>query len=191
VCSFAQGKQGSAECLAVEARQTQALPGREPILWRLLTTVPGRDASEAVEKIQWYCQRWQIEVLHKVLKSGCKIEQRQLETTARLTRVLMIDLIVAWRIMLLSKTSREQPQASAEEWFLKAEWQVLWCYMKQEAPPERAPQLHQVVRWIGQPGGFIGRKSDGEPGPIVLWRGLHRLHDLTRAYSLIKAVGNG
>jgi hypothetical protein len=175
---------------AIEARQTNVLPRREPILWRLLTTVPVRNAAEAVEKLQWYCQRWQIEVLHKVLKSGCKIEQRQLETVKRLQRVLMMDLVVAWRIMLLSKESREHPQASAQEWFLKTEWQVLWCHMKEQAPPQDAPELRQMVRWIGQLGGFIGRKSDGEPGPITLWRGLHRLHDLTRTYSLLQLMGN-
>ena len=40
-------------------------------------------------------QHWQIEVLHKVLQSGCKIEQRQLETAARLERVLAADLVAA------------------------------------------------------------------------------------------------
>jgi hypothetical protein len=175
---------------AIQARQENVPAGQVPIVWRLLTTVPVTNATEAVEKIQWYCQRWQIEVLHKVLKSGCKIEQRQLETVTRLKRVLMFDLIVAWRIMLLSKISREGPACSAAEWFLTAEWQVLWCYMKRQPPPDCAPTLRQVVHWIGQLGGFLARKSDGEPGPIVLWRGLTRLHDLTRTFSIIQDVGN-
>ena len=62
--------------------------------------------------------------------------------------------------------------------------------MKEQAPPQDAPELRQMVRWIGQLGGFIGRKSDGEPGPITLWRGLHRLRDLTRTYSLLQLMGN-
>jgi hypothetical protein len=175
---------------AIQARQENAPAGQVPILWRLLTTLPVTNAAEAAEKIQWYCQRWQIEVLHKVLKSGCKIEQRQLETTTRLKRALMFDLIVAWRMMLLSKVSRQNPAASATEWLLKTEWQVLWCYMKRQPPPDCAPNLRQAVHWIGQLGGFLGRKSDGEPGPIVLWRGLTRLHDLSRTFALIQDVGN-
>lgn len=66
-----------------------------------------------------------------------------------------------------------------------------WCYMNPGSTLHRqAPGIRQVVRWIGQLGGFIGRSSDGEPGPIVLWRGLQRLNDLTRPYQLLKNVGN-
>src|ERR1700744_3775979 len=69
---------------AVQAKEEQPPPGQKAIVWRLLTSLPVNDAAEAVEKVQWYCQRWQIEVFHKVLKSGCKIEHRQLETALRL-----------------------------------------------------------------------------------------------------------
>ena len=174
---------------AVQAREENPPAGRKAILWRLLTTLPLANAAEAMEKVQWYCQRWQIEVLHKVLKSGCKIEQRQLETTMRLRRVLIMDLIVAWRILLLTKTARQNPEASAADWLLEKEWKVLWVHMKKQ-PAKAPPTLHQAVRWIGQLGGFIGRKSDGEPGPIVLWRGLQRLHDLVHAWEIFNIVGN-
>jgi hypothetical protein len=177
---------------AIEASEEATRPGRKSILWRLLTTLPVAEAAAAVEKVIWYSQRWQIEVFHKVLKSGCKIEQRQLQTRTRLQRVLMLDLIVAWRVMHLNQAARRSPQASAGPWLTEPEWQVLWSYMNPDQPlPTTAPLLKQTVRWIGQLGGFIGRKSDGEPGPIVLWRGLQRLHDLTVAWSLPKTVGNG
>jgi hypothetical protein len=183
--------QPSLKLWAVEARELSPAKGQPPILWRLLTTLPVQTVEQARERVRWYAQRWQIEVFHKVLKSGCKIEQRQLETLARLQRVLMLDLIVAWRVMLLSKVAREIPKDSAGPWLLESEWQVLWCYMNPgQSPPAHAPELRQAVRWIGQLGGFIGRKSDGEPGPIVLWRGLQRLHDLTHAWVLLKNVGN-
>jgi hypothetical protein len=175
---------------AIEARESQAAAGPPALLWRLLTTLPIESVAEALEKIQWYCQRWQIEVFHKVLKSGCQIEQRQLESVLRLQRVLMMDLIVAWRVMLLSKAARAQPEASVADWLLETEWKVLWCYMKEQPPPSEPPSLRQAVRWIGQLGGFIGRKSDGEPGPVVLWRGLRRLHDLANTWRLLKNVGN-
>lgn len=174
---------------AIEAREGKAPPGQKAILWRLLSTLPVNTLAAAEEKLSWYCQRWQIEVLHKVLKSGCRIEQRQLATAQRLERVLMVDLIVAWRIMLLSKAARTQPEALAADWLLETEWKVLWCHMKQQPPPTQSPSLRQAVRWIGKLGGFIGRKSDGEPGPIVLWRGLLRLHDLVAAWNLFQHMG--
>jgi hypothetical protein len=174
---------------AVQAREEHPPAGQKAIVWRLLTSLPVNQAAQAVEKVQWYCQRWQIEMFHKVLKSGCQIEHRQLETALRLRRILMMDLILAWRILLLSKVSRQSPEVSATEWLLEKEWKVLWVHMKQQAPKD-PPTLNQAVRWIGQLGGFIGRKSDGEPGPIVLWRGLLRLHDLVHAYDLLNYMGN-
>ena len=176
---------------AVEAREQHPPKGQAPVLWRLLTTLPVATVEQAIEKVSWYARRWQIEVFHKVLKSGCQIERRQLETVARLKRVLMMDMIVAWRVMLLGKVARERPEDCVEQWLLESEWKVLWCYMNPgRRPPKRAPGIRQAVRWIGRLGGFIGRKSDGEPGPIVLWRGLQRLTDLTRAWEAFKIMGN-
>ncbi len=168
---------------AVEAREVGAAAPAKPICWRLLTTLPVSHFEEAIQKVQWYAQRWQIEVLHKVLKSGCRIEQRQLETVARLRRVLMVDLIVAWRVMSLSKAARQSPEAAASDWLGQQEWQALWCYYQgQVTPPPRPPSLSQAVRWIAQLGGFLGRRSDGKPGPIVLWRGLRQLQTITAAW---------
>ena len=147
---------------AIQVQEEHPPAGQKAIVWRLLTTLPVNTVAEAKEKVQWYGQRWQIEVFHKVLKSGCQIEHRQLETAARLKRILMLDLILAGRILLLSKVSREDFAACATDWLLEKEWQVLWVQMKKQ-PPKDPPSLYQAVRWIGQLGGLFGRKSDGEP----------------------------
>lgn len=168
---------------AVEARELHPPQGAKAICWRLLTTLPVESALAAVEKVRWYAQRWQIEIIHKVLKSGCQIEQRQLETVARLQRVLAVDLIVAWRVLALCKASRETPEGLASDWLQAEEWRALWCYINQQTrAPSTPPNLRQAVRWIAQLGGFLGRRSDGEPGPIVLWRGLQQLRAITAAW---------
>lgn len=170
---------------AIEARELRAPKGATPILWRLLTTLPVSCLEEACQRVGWYAQRWQIEVLHKVLKSGCKIEQRQLETAARLERVLAVDQVVAWRLLALCKAAREQPDAPVSAWLGQAEWEALWCHVHQRTPPPQTPpSVRQTVRWIGQLGGFMARKGDGEPGTMTLWRGLHRLNDLTAMWRL-------
>jgi hypothetical protein len=139
--------------------------------------------SAAVERVRWYAQRWQIEVLHKVLKSGCAVEQRQLETAARLQRVVMVDLIVGWRVLALCKAGRESPDGLADQWLSEGEWRALTCYMEERAgAPRQPPTVRQTVRWIAQLGGFLGRRSDGEPGPIVIWRGLQQLRAITLAW---------
>lgn len=176
-------EQPSISLWALEAREQRAPKGTKAICWRLLTTLQLTTAQSAIEKVRWYALRWQIEILHKVLKSGCQVEQRQLETTARLRRVLMVDLIVAWRVLSLCKAARQSPQAPASDWLSGQEWRALWCYYHQKPrPPRRSPSLGQTVRWIAQLGGFLARRGDGQPGPIVLWRGLHELRTLTAAW---------
>jgi hypothetical protein len=168
---------------AVEAREIRPPQGAIRICWRLLTTLPVTTREAAVAKVCWYAQRWQIEVIHKVLKSGCKVEQRQLETAARLQRVVMVDLIVAWRVLGLCKAARETPEGLASDWLSAEEWRALWGYVHERPkPPRRPPTVRQVVRWIAQLGGFLGRRRDGEPGPIVVWRGLQQLRAITAAW---------
>jgi hypothetical protein len=177
---------------ALEARELRPPSGVSPIRWQLLTTLPVTTLAEAGERIGWYALRWQIEVLHKVLKSGCQIEQRQLETAARLERVLAVDLVVAWRLLALCKAARDQPDAAVSAWLSQAEWEALWCHVHQRTtPPQTPPSVRRAVRWIAQLGGFLGRKSDGEPGPVTLWRGLHRLHDLAAMWRLCRGKKRG
>jgi hypothetical protein len=183
------GKAGQPITLwAVEASESVPAPkGSGPILWRLLTSLPVVEAAQAIEKVQWYAQRWQIEVLHKVLKSGCQIEQRQLETAQRLERVLSLDLVVAWRVLCLCKRAREMPDDPVSHWLPQAQWQALCCYaQRQTTPPQSAPSVRQAVRWLAQMGGFLGRKRDGEPGPQTLWRGLHKLEAITDMWQLFQ-----
>jgi hypothetical protein len=168
---------------AVEARERRPPKGATPLCWRLLSTLPVEDCAAAVQRIRWYAQRWQIEVLHKVLKSGCAVEQRQLETAARLQRVVVVDLIVGWRVLALCKAGRESPELPASEWLNDGEWRALASYMEERArPPGHPPTVRQAVRWIAQLGGFLGRRSDGEPGPMVVWRGLQQLRVITAAW---------
>jgi hypothetical protein len=173
---------------AVEARESSPTPkGHARILWRLLTTLPVPDAPSAVEKVRWYAQRWQIEVLHKVLKSGCQIEQRQLETAQRLERVLAVDLVVAWRILALCKAARELPDDPVSQWLPQAQWQALFCYVhRQTTPPKNIPSVREAVRWIAQLGGFLARKNDGPPGTKTLWRGLQQLNAMTEMWQLFQ-----
>ena len=174
---------------AVQAREVHPPKGTAPIVWQLLTTLPVTSAAEAIERVRWYAQRWQIEVIHKVLKSGCQIEQRQMETAQRLERALSIDLVVAWRILALCKAARELPDDPISDWLPTAQWQTLWCYVHQRTTvPRNSPSVRQAVRWIAQLGGFLARKSDGEPGTTTLWRGLQELEAMTKMWELCHAT---
>ena len=67
------------------------------------------------------------------------------------------------------------------------EWQALYCRIHHTpTPPATAPPLRQAVRWIAKLGGFIGRKSDGEPGTQTLWKGFQELIAMTEMYRIMK-----
>jgi Transposase DNA-binding/Transposase Tn5 dimerisation domain len=168
---------------AVWAEEIDPPAGQKPIRWCLLSSVPVRTLAEAIERIEWYLKRWTIEEFHRVLKSGCQVEARQLATRQRLQRALALDMVVAWRVMDLTKAARLQPDAPADLWLSTDEWQALHCYVHQSSSlPEEPPTISQAVLWIAQLGGFLARKSDGHPGSMTLWRGLQRLNDIVAAW---------
>lgn len=168
---------------AVLAREIDPPAGLEPVEWMLLSTLPVESFEEAVEKLRWYAGRWGIEVFHRVLKSGCKIESRQLAGADRLESCLAIDMVVAWRIFHLTKLGREMPEVPCTVYFEEHEWKALVAYASQKPePPAQPPSLREAVRMTASLGGFLGRKGDGEPGTQTLWLGLQRLDDLAAMY---------
>lgn len=146
-----------------------------PIEWMLLTTVATDTFKDACQRIAWYSKRWGIEVYHRTLKSGCRIEDRRLASTDRLEACLAIDCVVAWRIYWLTKQGRETPNIPFDMYLNEAEWQVLWAYVKKQPPPAAPPPIGQITPMIASLGGYLNRKGDGPPGTTTMWRGLVRL----------------
>ena len=155
----------------------------DPLCWLLLTTVPVCSFDDAVERIGWYCQRWQIEILHKILKSGCRIEQAQLASDKRLMPMIALFSIIAWRLFWLTFLARTDPQAPASAILAKHELDALYTFIhKQPMPDSLLPTVHQAILWIARLGGFLARKRDGEPGVTVIWRGWQRLADISATF---------
>jgi len=168
---------------AVLAQEENPPAGIEPLCWLLLTTVPVLSFADALERIQWYCQRWKIEVYHKVLKSGCKVEQAQLATAERLLPLLALFAIIAWRLFWMTFLARHQPDAPCTSFLSEPEWKALYAFThKTDALPHTLPTVHQATLWIAKLGGFLARKNDGWPGVTVFWRGWQRLADITFTY---------
>ena len=171
---------------AVFAREEDAPAGTTPLEWMLLTTVPTTSLAQALERLTWYTRRWGIEVLHRTLKSGCRIERRQLGQADRIEACLAIDLVVAWRIYYLNKLGREVPQAPCTVYFDDAEWKALMAFTTNDrAAPAQPPTLRDAVRRVASLGGFLGRASDGEPGTQTLWLGLQRLDDIVTMWRVM------
>ena len=159
----------------------------EPIEWLLLTKTPVDDFESATRVVGWYCCRWQIEIFHKIIKSGCTVEDCRLATAERLQRYIALMSVVAWRLHWLTFLNRTDPDAPCTLALNTIEWQALYMRIHHTTDlPAQPPTIHQAVRWIAQLGGFLGRKSDGEPGITVIWRGWQRLHDYAAIWYLVK-----
>ena len=188
-----QRKKGRKELTlwAVWAREAEEPAEGERIEWMLLTTCAVTTFDEAIEKLAWYTIRWGIEVFHRTLKSGCKVEERQLGHADRIETCLAIDMVVAWRIFHLVKLGRETPDVPCSVFFEEAEWKALVAYVTQNPkPPDHPPTLREAMRMVASLGGFLGRKGDGEPGTKNLWLGLQRLDDLSSMWKLLTTTPN-
>jgi hypothetical protein len=108
-------------------------PGVTALEWFLLTTVELRSVEQAIACVRWYCLRWRIEDWHRVLKSGCRVEAAAHDTADRLRRAIAINLVVAWRIMLLTLLGREAPELPPDVLFSDLEIEVLQRYAKKTA----------------------------------------------------------
>jgi hypothetical protein len=168
----------------------QAPPeGQDAISWVLLTNLTVRGFKSAAEKIRWYAQRFAIETWHKVLKSGCKVEDCLLETAERLSRYLTLFSIIGVRLMHVAYLARVQPDLPAIEVFSREELEALYLRVKQARPPAKAPTLREAVRMLGSLGGHLGRKCDGEPGMTVIWRGWMRLYEDVLMLRILRQAG--
>jgi hypothetical protein len=167
----------------VLVREAAPPPGEEPVEWILLTTLPIDTLDQVREIIQYYCVRWMIEVFFRTLKSGCRVEKRRFEHIDRLLPCVAVYLTVAWRTLMVCRLGRSCPDLDCEAVFEPSEWKSVWMAIHQIAPPRRPPKLAEMLRLIGQLGGYVNRPNRTDlPGPQTIWLGLQRMRDLAWAW---------
>lgn len=180
------GQSVAATCLV--AREFDAPSGVKPIEWRLLTNREATTLPEAIELIDWYRARWEIEILFNVLKNGCRVEALQLGTIERLERALALLLVVAWRITHLMRLGRSCPDLDAELFFDADE--IRGAYLLTDVKQSVQSKLNEVLRLIARLGGFLGCKGDGEPGAKAIWHGLKEVHVAAKTLQKLRAGGH-
>jgi hypothetical protein len=176
------------EVTAILAREEVPPEGVEPIKWLLLTNLLVQSGQEVEEKVRWYVCRWQIEVYFRILKSGCKVEQLQLQTRDRLEVAVAFYMIIAWRVLYLVMLARTVPDLSCEAVFAPEEWRAVHIVIQREKPPSRAPKLGDFLSMMARLGGYLARKGDGPPGPKAIWIGLQRTRDFVIAFKAMEAI---
>jgi len=187
-----QGKYPSLTLTVIHATERGAPKGRAKIHWKLLTNLSVGCFEEAVEKLDWYAQRWKIETFHKILKSGCKAEDSKLRSYERLTNFIALCCIVSWRIFWMTMLKRTAPDAPPEVALTKTEVLLLDELIKCQPwdfPPKKT--LSEYLIKLAKLGGYLARASDPPPGNMVMRRGLSRLTDIQMGFAIgAKLMGN-
>jgi len=181
-----QDRYPSLPIVVISAYETKTPKNRPPIKWTFLSNLPVKRKADAVQVLDWYKQRWKIEVFFKILKSGLKADESKLRTADRLTRLIAIYCILAWRIQWLTQINRETKLFSPKLAFDKVEQKILRYYYKKL--PEPVTLQDYIIR-LARLGGYLARRSDPPPGNTVIWRGLNKLYELRSGFELANICG--
>jgi hypothetical protein len=161
----------------VEAREIHPPAGEEPLVWVLLTTLPAESFESACALLEEYLCRWEIELFHKVLKSGCRLEEMQQRFDFTLLPAIVLCMLVACRLLHVLRLGRECPELPCDLVFDESEWKSVVVALKGRAALEPKPSVGEVIRLIAKLGGHLGRKNDPPPGMKCLWIGMTRAAD--------------
>lgn len=175
---------------AVRVWEPNPPKNQDPLEWLLLTNVPVDCVADAWERVDWYRRRWVVEELHKGMKTGLGVENLQLETRGRLDPAIALYTIVATLLLRLRDAARrpESAEIRAVDWLPE-----LWIHVLQTALWEkrrrvdRSWTIRDFLRGLARLGGHQGRKGDGPPGWLTLWRGWSEFHTLLRFTKIYQA----
>lgn len=167
----------------VQVVEVGAPAGVQPICWVLLTSLPVDTFEQAWTVIEYYEARWLVEEYHKALKTGCRVTGRQLKTAGRLEAMVGLMSVAAVRLLRLKSLARTSPEIPAQRVVPR-----VWLEML-KAARKGLHRVHdltvgQFYREVAKLGGFLGRKGDGEPGWITIWRGWEKLNNFIHGASL-------
>ena len=154
--------------------------------WLLITTLPIETAAQVFFVIDCYLGRWPIETFFRVFKTGCRVEEIQLETKQRLKNALMFYKIISWRILYATMLGRECPELACDQLFSDHEWKPVWKIVSKTPLPKTAPSLAIFIPMLASLGGYNNRKHDRPPGPQVMWVAMRRMFDLALAWCAIE-----
>ncbi len=165
----------------VEAIEVEPPQGESPVRWLLLTSEPIETPEQVIRVIDIYRKRWIIEEFFKVLKTGCRLESRQMESAHTLLNVLAILLPVAWRLLMIRSLDDASPK---EHWSTVLE-PLAFHVLKKAVPQSKLHNnatVKQVILAIASLGGHL--KQNGDPGWLVLLRGWRKLSDYVQGAQL-------
>jgi hypothetical protein len=161
-------------------------PGEPPVEWRLITTEPISTAADVWRVVDAYRTRWLIEEWFKALKTGCAFEKRQLASYQTLQIALALLAPIAWQLLLMRHLARAVADAPAHIVVTARQVALLRALPSGRALSDH-PTIREVLLAIAKLGGHL--RQNGEPGWLVLGRGMQKLFDMEAGWAAAAARG--
>lgn len=171
------------EVTVIHATEVNPEKEEDALEWYIITNMEVKNLENAIKILGWYSLRWLVEEFHKILKAGIKIEEARLSERKNLEKLIIFLAVIAVRILWLTRINRidkQGPTALA----LDNEEEIILQKHSEKHTHKRLNTVNDVVRYIANLGGFKGRKCDGDPGLLTLWRGLIKFYDIMDGYLL-------
>lgn len=188
------------ELWAIEAREhSESCPEEETeILWRLLTTHDINSIEDALQYVQWYVYRWQIEQIFRLLKSqGFNIEGSQLGDGSALKKLTVMALQTVLQVLQLT-LSREGNTAKTADLIFTADeikfLHVLLTNLEGKTEKQQSRHIPESMAWaawiFARLGGWKGYESQAPPGPITMKKGLDKFFTQYEGWCLARDFQN-
>lgn len=155
-------------------------PERPRLEWLLITNLPVNNEEDALRIVRIYRRRWLIEDYHKAVKTGFRIEDNQLKQASRILALFGMIGVIATQLLAMRERCRLSPTMPVEEKVPKR-----WIILIERFLMVKLKTVRDFWRSLARLGGFIGRKSDGEPGWQTIWKGYKRLQDMSLGADLL------
>jgi hypothetical protein len=197
--SIVSGDPATVTLSYVEVRETSKPPEGDPIVWRLLTTLPVAGQPDelvaAQEIVRLYRLRWRIEQVFRAMKKdGLHLEETQVRDRARLFNLTAIALTAAVRTIQLvdarDGTSRPATDVADEQLIAAAE--IIGPTLERNTARQKNPHPTRSLAWLA----WIAARLGGwncyykPPGPKTMRTGWTKLAAMASGYALAMARQN-
>lgn len=185
------------EVYCIEVSEVSPPKGVVPLSWTLISTREISSVEEAWAIVDLYKKRWLIEIMFKASKKGgYKLEEIEAAKGETIKKLCVLGLIASVRVLQLTFCRDHAEDYSAKMMFSKAEieaMELLHRSYEGKTAKQKNPHVKHTLKWVhwilGRLGGWKGYvQSEGPAGPIVIKRGLDRLHDMVYAFEVVKDV---
>lgn len=171
------------KCRVIYAREPKPQKKEELVEWVILTSLKASSFTESCKVLDLYAMRWLVEEYHKCLKTGCRLEERQLKNNKRIERLMGFLSVVALRLLQIKEQVKSGQHLLSKDFIDGVTLEIL---ERKTLKDTTSMTLKEFWIEVAKIGGFLARKNDGYPGWITIWRGWDELQKLCEGVRLIR-----